>query len=46
MEIFNGQNILYFEKVFSYDEARVAYLADLKWHNGFTSKKRGQTSGL
>lgn len=45
MEIFKGQNIIDFGKVFPDDEACVAYLADLKWQDGFICKKCGHTSG-
>lgn len=45
MEVFSGQNIIDFGKVFYNDESCVAYLADLKWQDGFICKKCGHTSG-
>jgi transposase-like protein/predicted RNA-binding Zn-ribbon protein involved in translation (DUF1610 family) len=45
MELFRGQNIIDFGKVFHNDESCVAYLADLKWQDGFICKKCGHTSG-
>jgi len=45
MEKFIGQNIIDFGKAFPTDEACVAYLADLKWRDGFVCKKCGHTSG-
>lgn len=45
MEIFRGQNILDFGKVFPDDDSCHAYLADLKWKDGFVCKKCGHTSG-
>jgi len=45
MEVFKGQNILDFGKVFPDDDACAAYLSDLKWHDGFVCKKCGHTSG-
>ena len=43
--MFTGQNILDFSKAFPDDDACLAYLADLKWRDGFVCKKCGHTSG-
>ena len=45
MEIFKGQNIIDFGKVFPDDASCQAYLAQLKWKDGFTCTKCGHTSG-
>lgn len=45
MKDFKGQSILNFMKVFPNDDACKAYLADLKWHDGFTCSKCGHTKG-
>jgi hypothetical protein len=45
MEKFIGQNIIDFGKAFPTDDECIAYLADLKWRDGFTCKKCGHTSG-
>jgi hypothetical protein len=44
MEVFKGQNIIDFGKAFPDDISCATYLADLKWHDGFTCKKCGHTS--
>jgi transposase-like protein len=41
MEIFKGEEFLKFAERFSTDDACYAYLADIKWDNGFTCKKCG-----
>lgn len=43
--MYTGQNILDFSKAFPDDDACLAYLADLKWRDGFVCKKCGHTSG-
>ena len=45
MEIFKGENIIDFGKVFPDNESCMSYLADLKWQDGFVCKKCGHTSG-
>lgn len=45
MEKFEGQNILDFMKAFPDDSACRAYLADLKWEDGFECSKCGHTKG-
>jgi len=45
MNVFTGQNIIDFGKVFHNEESCIAYLADLKWQDGFACKKCGHTSG-
>ena len=45
MEIFKGQNIIDFGKAFPNDDSCQAYLAQLKWKDGFTCTKCGHTSG-
>jgi len=42
---FKGKNILHFMERFPNDEACKAYLAKLKWHDGFTCPKCGHTKG-
>jgi len=45
MEEFKGQNILNFVKELPDDEACKAYLAKIKWQDGFTCMKCGHTKG-
>ncbi len=45
MDVFQGQNILSFIKELPNDEACKAYLAKIKWQDGFTCIKCGQTKG-
>lgn len=45
MEIFKGQNILNFSKEFPHDDSCKAYLAHMKWGNGFVCPKCGHTKG-
>ncbi len=45
MEEFKGQNILNFVKELPNDEACKAYLAKIKWQDGFTCMKCGHTKG-
>ena len=45
MEIFKGQSILNFIKELPNDEACKAYLAKIKWKDGFTCSKCGHTKG-
>jgi len=45
MEGFKGQNILNFVKELPDDEACKAYLAKIKWQDGFTCMKCGHTKG-
>lgn len=42
---FKGKNILDFMERFPNDDACKAYLAELKWHDGFTCPKCGHTKG-
>ena len=41
MDIFKGENFLEFTEQFSTDEICKAYLADIKWSNGFVCSKCG-----
>ena len=43
MEVFKGQNILNFIKELPDDDACKAYLAKMKWQDGFTCAKCGHT---
>lgn len=43
--MFTGENILDFGNTFKNDTACEAYLADLKWHDGFKCKKCGHEKG-
>ncbi len=45
MEVFKGQNILNFIKELPDDEACKAYLAKIKWKDGFTCSKCGCSKG-
>jgi len=45
MKRFKGENILDFSKTFQNDDDCKAYLADLKWHDGFTCVKCGGHKG-
>ena len=45
MERFEGQSILNFIKELPNDEACKAYLAKIKWKDGFTCMKCGHTKG-
>lgn len=45
MTIFKGKNLMDFMKVFPDDDACKAYLADLKWQDGFSCPKCGHTKG-
>ena len=45
MEKFEGQNILDFMETFPDDDACKAYLANLKWQDGFKCSKCGHTKG-
>ena len=45
MDKFKGKNILDFMKVFPDDGSCREYLANLKWHDGFTCPKCGHTKG-
>ncbi|KFF29416.1 transposase [Chryseobacterium piperi] len=45
MEIFKGQNLINFGKVFPDDDSCLGYLFDLKWKDGFVCTKCGNTSG-
>lgn len=45
MGIFKGKNILDFLEVFPDDDACKAYLAELKWHDGFVCPKCGHEKG-
>ena len=45
MDKFKGQSILNFIKELPNDEACKAYLAKIKWHDGFTCSKCGGTKG-
>lgn len=45
MDQFKGENILDFGETFPNDDACKAYLADLKWNDGFTCKKCGGDTG-
>lgn len=45
MEQFKGQSILNFLKELPNDDACKAYLAQIKWHDGFTCSKCGHTKG-
>ena len=45
MEVFKGQNILNFIKELPDDDACKAYLAKMKWQDGFTCAKCGHTKG-
>ena len=42
MEVFKGQNILNFIKELPDDDACKAYLAKMKWQDGFTCAKCGK----
>ena len=45
MEVFEGQSILNFIKELPNDEACKAYLAKIKWQDGFTCVKCGHSKG-
>ncbi len=45
MEVFKGQNILNFVKELPDDDACKAYLAKIKWQDGFNCMKCGHTKG-
>ena len=45
MEVFKGQNILSFVKELPNDDACKAYLAKVKWQDGFRCMKCGHTKG-
>ena len=45
MEQFEGQNILNFIKELPNDDACKAYLAKIKWQDGFACMKCGHTKG-
>ena len=45
MEVFEGQNILSFVKELPNDDACKAYLAKIKWRDGFKCVKCGHTKG-
>ena len=45
MEVFKGQNILSFVKEFPNDDTCRAYLAKIKWQDGFKCMKCGHTKG-
>ena len=46
MEVFEGQSILNFIKELPNDEACKAYLAKIKWQDGFTCVKCGHSKGF
>ena len=45
MKPFKGENILHFVKELLDDAACKAYLARLKWHDGFTCSRCGHNKG-
>ena len=45
MDVFKGENILDFAKEFPDDDSCKAYLAQIKWGDGFTYTKCGHNKG-